>query len=115
MATLKDKVQAGVDKAFAKVDSLLIDAVFTTKTVTDYSLDLEATVETPGVVTTKRVLKIEKIHRSSDGPIKIEQLFFKADGKDYTVYDSVAYGGRSYKIVTAVDDGYTVTVEVQRV
>jgi hypothetical protein len=115
MATLKDKAVAAVDKAFRKVDSLMMDATFTAKSASDFSLAAGETVEVVNPPVTKRVYRIEKLIRSAEGPVKVEQFLFKSDGKDYTVYDSLIVNSISYRIVTAVDDGFTVTAEVIRV
>ena len=111
-SSLKSKVEAKVDIAFAKIDSLLVDAVFTKKSATDFDLVAGLTVETAAAVNTRRVFKMEKIIRSGEGPVKVMQILFRSDGSDYTVYDTVTVDGKIFRIVMAIDDGYTVTAEV---
>lgn len=114
MATLKEKVDRGVDKAFAKIDSLLVDAVFSKKSVSGFDLAAGETTETPGETQNKRVFESSKIIRSSEGPVKINTILFRSDGQDYNVYDTVTILGREFRVVVANDDGYSVTAEVTR-
>lgn len=110
--TLKTKVEAAAKKAFTKIDSLCVDAVFTKKVLTGFNLATNEIVTTPDLTITKRVFIEEKIVRSESGPSMRITAYFLPDGNDYSVYDTVVAGGKKYKPVVSTDSTYLVVMEL---
>lgn len=112
--SLKEKVVNGVNKAFDKIDALLINATLTSKAVTDFSMSSGSTVSTQTVVV-KRVFLEEKISRSSEGSVKTIKVYFKSDGTNYSVYDTLTTSTGVYNVVLTADSGYLITMELTNV
>lgn len=108
--SLKAKVNAAVDKAFAAIGDLAVSATISNKTVSSYDF---ATGETVGGTSSKTVkVFIETTNKPSDGAFQSTALMksdMSVDG-----YDTLTVGSTVYKITDHVDDGFVITLSLTR-
>ena len=101
MATLATKVQAAVDKAFLKVDSLLKDVEFSNKVVTGFNLATKQSNFTTTVFNTRGL--VERTVKETDvGVVAVTTLMVKTGGVAFSKY------------TTAVIEGVVYTCSVQK-
>lgn len=111
---LKERITNSVNKAFDKIDSLLVNATLTSKFVSDFDMTAGSIINTQTTIV-KRVFLEEKISRSSEGSVKVIKVYFKSDGSNYSVYDTLTINLNTYNVILTADSGYLITMELSNV
>jgi hypothetical protein len=112
--TLATKVQSAVDKAFAKVDSLLKDVIFANKSVQEFDFGSDAVVSIDSTFTTRGY--IEQKTRKVDGvPVTVLSLMVKTAGIVFSGYTQVTVAGVVYKCNVTKSDDFVTMLELVKV
>ena len=114
MANLKTKIKDKVSSAFSKIADLCVDAVLTSTTNTSFSFDVGAP-QGVAVPSNKSVFIEDTIVKTSEGSVRRIRAYFESDGGNYSVYDRLAVGATVYSVLLASDNGFLVTMELNRV
>jgi len=108
--SLKAKVSAAVDKAFAAIGDLAVSGTLSNKNASSYNFATGTTVST---TTSKTVtVFIESTDKASDGAFQSKALLksnVKVDG-----YDTLTVGDTVYNITDFQDDGFVITLSMTR-
>jgi hypothetical protein len=108
--SLKAKISAAVDKAFAAIGDLAVSGTISNKTVSSYDF---ATGETVGSTTSKTVkVFIESTNKPSDGAFSSTAMMksnMSVDG-----YDTLTVGSTVYNITDHTDDGFVIKLSLTR-
>jgi len=108
--SLKAKVSAAVDKAFAAIGDLAVSATLSNKNAGSYDFATGQTVTT----TTTQAVKVflETTDKSSDGAFQSKALMKSnvvVDG-----YDTLTIGTAVYNVTDFMDDGFVITLSLTR-
>lgn len=103
--SLKAKIKAAVNKAFAAVDDLAVLASLSSRNVTDYDFSAR------GVVSTQSRATVEVIITSTQKPSGegFTTTALMKSGVDLSVYDTLTVGSEVYNIVDYTDDNFVIT------
>jgi hypothetical protein len=108
--SLKAKVNAAVDKAFAAIGDLAVSGTISNRTVGSYNFATGATV---GTTTSVGVtVFIQSTTKPSDGAFSSTALMksnMSVDG-----YDTLTVGTTVYNITDYTDDGFVITMSLVR-
>jgi hypothetical protein len=108
--SLKAKVNAAVDKAFAAIGDLAVSGTISNRTVGSYNF---ATGETVGTTISVAVtVFIQSTTKPSDGAFSSTALMksnMSVDG-----YDTLTVGTTVYNITDYTDDGFVITMSLVR-
>jgi hypothetical protein len=108
--SLKAKINAAVDKAFAAIGDLAVSGTISNKTVSSYDF---ATGETVGGTASASVkVFIQSTNKPSDGAFQSTALMksnMSVDG-----YDTLTVGTTVYNITDHTDDGFVITLSLTR-
>jgi hypothetical protein len=108
--SLKAKVSAAVDKAFAAIGDLAVSATLANKNARSYDF---ATGQTKMTMTTKTVtVFLETTDKTSDGAFQSKAMMksnVEVDG-----YDTLTIGKTVYGITDFQDDGFVITLSLTR-
>lgn len=108
--SLKSKIRAAVNKAFAAVDDLVVIASLSTEKVSAYDFASRGVVSTTGRQTVEVI--IESTQKPSGDGFTTTALM--KSGVDLSVYDTLTVGSIRYNIVDYTDNGFTVTAILVR-
>lgn len=108
--SLKSKIRAAVNKAFAAVDDLVVVATLSTKNVSGYDFSARGTVSTTGTTSVEVIIQSTQ-KPSGDG---FTTTALMKSGVDLSVYDTLTVGATSYSIVDYTDDGFTISAIIVR-
>jgi hypothetical protein len=108
--SLKAKLSAAVDKAFAAIGDLAVSGTISNKTVGSYDFATGATVGT----TSSKAVKvfIQSTNKPSDGAFSSTAIMksnMSVDG-----YDTLTVGSTVYNITDHTDDGFVITLSLTR-
>jgi len=108
--SLRTRVKAAVNKAFAAVDDLVVVATLSTKSVSSYDF------ATRGVVATTGTQQVEVIIISTQRPSGegFSTTAIMKQGPDLSVYDTLTVGATIYNIVDYTDDEFTISASIVR-
>jgi len=103
--SLKAKIIAAVNKAFAAVDDLAVVATLSTKSVSGYDF------ASRGVVASTGSNSVEVIIQSTQKPAGdgFTTTALMKSGVDLSVYDTLEVDGLIYNITDYTDDGFVIT------
>jgi hypothetical protein len=108
--SMKAKITAAVDKAFAAIGDLAVSGTISNTNVASYDF---AAGETVGSTSSKTVkVFIESTTKPSDGAFSSTALMksnMSVDG-----YDTLTVGRTVYNITDHVDDGFVITLSLTR-
>jgi hypothetical protein len=108
--SLKAKINAAVDKAFAAIGDLAVSGTISNKTVGSYNFATGATVGTTTSVSV--TVFIQSTAKPSDGAFSSTALMksnMSVDG-----YDTLTVGTTVYNITDYTDDGFVITMSLVR-
>jgi hypothetical protein len=108
--SMKAKISAAVDKAFAAIGDLAVSGTISNKDVGSYDFTTGATVGTTKSKTVK--VFIQTTNKPSDGAFSSSALMksnMSVDG-----YDTLTVGSTVYNITDHVDDGFVITLSLTR-
>jgi len=108
--SLKAKVSAAVDKAFAAIGDLAVSATLSNTNSSSYDFATGQAVTT----TTSKVVKVflESTKKPSDGSFETKALMKSnvvVDG-----YDTLTIGATVYSITDFTDDGFVITLKLTK-
>ena len=108
--SLKAKVSAAVDKAFAAIGDLAVSGTLSNKNAGSYDFATGQTVTT----TTSKLVKVflESTTKPSDGSFETKAMMKSnvvVDG-----YDTITIGTTVYNITDFTDDGFVITMKLTR-
>jgi len=108
--SLKAKVSAAVDKAFAAIGDLAVSGTLSNKNADSYDFATGQTITT----TTSKAVKvfIESTDKTSDGAFQSKALMKSnvvVDG-----YDTLTIGTTVYSVTDFQDDGFVITLSLTR-
>lgn len=103
--SLKAKIRAAVNKAFAAVDDLKVSASLSSKNVSTYDF------ASRGVVSNDSNKILDVIITSTQRPSGegFTATALIKSGVDLSVYDTLTVGSTSYNIVDYTDDNFVIT------
>lgn len=108
--SLKAKVNAAVDKAFAAIGDLAVSGTISNRNASSYDF---ATGQTISTTTTKTVkVFLESTNKTSDGAFTQSALMksnVSVDG-----YDTLTIGDTVYNITDFADDSFVITLQLTR-
>ena len=108
--SMKAKITAAVDKAFAAIGDLAVSGTISNRNVNSYDFATGVTVGTTNSKTVK--VFIETTNKPSDGAFASTALMksnMSVDG-----YDTLTVGSTVYNITDHVDDGFVITLSLTR-
>lgn len=108
--SLKAKIKAAVDKAFAAVGDLAVSGTISNRTVTSYDFASGEAVGGTASVPVKVVL--QTTNKPSDGAFSSTAIMksnMSVDG-----YDTLTVEGTVYNITDHSDDGFVITLSLTR-
>ena len=114
MSNLRSRVQAGVDRAFKKVDSLLLDAIFTNKEVKSFDFNESKVVAKTSTFTTRGFLE-EKQVWVGDGLASKTLFLIKTGGIKFNGYTFVTINSIKYSFSVYKGNEYTTYLELVRI
>ena len=108
--SLKAKVNAAVDKAFAAIGDLAVSGTLSNKNASSYNFTTGETVST----TTSQTVKVflQSTNKPSDGSFNTTALMksnVSVDG-----YDTITIGNTVYNITDFTDDSFVITLQLVR-
>jgi len=108
--SLKAKVNAAVDKAFAAIGDLAVSGTLSNKNASEYDFATGITVST----TTSKTVKVflQSTNKPSDGSFNTTALM-KSDVK-VDSYDTIMIGTTVYNITDFQDDSFVITLQLVR-
>ena len=108
--TIKAKLEKAVDKAFAKIDSLMIEALLSNREVVGFSFSSGEIQSSGSSVITKVFIESKKIWSKEGSTVKTFAYMKFISGID--TYDTLIANSTKYRIVSVITDGYLVTLEL---
>jgi hypothetical protein len=93
--SLKDRVEAGVEKAFKRIDSLLLDATFTIKNPTSFNFASSTNVATESTVSI-RGYRYDRTTKVDGQVVTKTQFMVKMRELPDTAYTTVVIAGVTY-------------------
>lgn len=111
---LLDRVNSGVDRAFKKIDDLMVDVILKTSGTVSFELETNDVAE-QSAFTLRRAFLAEKLVYLNGGLVKQNTALLRSDGTDYSMYDALTAGSIVYNIVSAADNGFSTKLELSRV
>jgi hypothetical protein len=110
---LKSRVQKGVDKAFAKVDELLKDCVFTNTPATAFDFETSENVSSTTTFTIRGYV-MSKTSKVGEGLVTRTLLLVKTPQLDFTGYSKVLIDSVVYTCSVKESDDFITTFEIVR-
>jgi len=108
--SLKAKLIAAVDKAFAAIGDLAVSGTISNKTVGSYDFATGATVGTTSSETVK--VFIQSTTKPSDGAFSSTAIM--KSGISVDGYDTLTVGTKVYNITDHTDDGFVITLSLTK-
>jgi hypothetical protein len=108
--SLRSKINAAVNKAFAAVDDLAVTATLSSKSVSSYDFAARGTVATTSTRTVEVI--IQSIQKPSGDGFTTTALM--KSGPDLSVYDTLTVGSTIYNIIDYTDDEFVITAILVR-
>jgi hypothetical protein len=109
--TLKTSVQSAVDTAFAKIDSLLVDAVFSHKQATGFDFSNGVVTGATSGATVRGFKENRKVWVNGSSVVKTV-LLCKTNGIKFGGYTSVVIEGVTYGCSVLDGNDHVTTIEL---